>query len=551
MEDSTSDDEDHFLDASDGFPFSDYFSDTIGDSVSQSQSSSSFSASSPESKLIEFNPKSRRDTPSSAPVRRRRSFGNHQRSRRDTSPRDLTFGCSIDDEISRMNETTTDAERGFVSDTKRMISGDFGDHGREGGNSAFDAAEQSSGRPVERVGEEIGEDSTVTNAARDDRIMGEEVSTSVREFDGDQSSFLVVLAGLVIKAIGYQFSLLISFITFPLWVAYRLYLFLVNPFQAVRRGRGYLIGMPMRICNAALEIVTPYLSKWFEENKSLVQLVLRCGWGLFWSAYVCVVLVGLLVSGFVVGGLMMRPVLEEPFRLKQALNFDYTQSSPVAFVPIMGCPAMACVNCVVKAVGGNVGAMRVIHPNHKLQATIEMSLPESDYNRNLGMFQVRMEFLGTNGKALASSSHSCMLQFRSDPIRMLLMFFKVIPLVAGYVSESQTLKLTFNGFTEDVVPTACLKITIEQRAEFGTGGAGIPQVYDAFLLVQSELPFLKRILWQWRRSIHVWLSMMVFTVELLFALVCCRPLVIPRVRPQGAAAAAPAAAGYGRPPRLP
>ncbi|GAB2287552.1 hypothetical protein Dimus_021926 [Dionaea muscipula] len=518
MEDTKSEDDDHhFDDTSDEFPSSDCLHIS-----SLSHPSSPPSSPSPESKLIDFIPKSPPDTPSSAGLRRRRSFGLHC-SLRETSSKDFSFGSSIDDEITRMNETTTSADFGFRNG-KRKLSRDFDDHDQESVKLGLDSADQSGG---ERLIE--NEDSTVT-AAGDDGIAaaGGEVSASVIENDGDESSFLVSLSGLVLKAIGYQFSLLISFITSPLWLAYCSYTFLLNPFQGLRRGKGYLIEMLLRICNVVLDLVNPLLSKWFKENKSLLQLITRCGWGLFWSVYVCSVLVSLLVSGFVVGGLMMWSVVEEPFRLKQALNFDYTKSNPVAFVPIMDCPTMACMNCVEKAVDGRAGAARVIPPNQKLKVTVELSLPESDYNRNLGMFQVRIDFLATNGKVLASSSHPCLLKFRSEPLRLMLTYFKIFPLIAGYASESQTLKLNFNGFTEGDVPTSCVKVIIAPRAEFRTG-AGIPELYNAVLQVLSELPFLKRILWHWKMTIYIWLSMMVFMVELLFALVCCRTLLIPRV----------------------
>lgn len=144
---------------------------------------------------------------------------------------------------------------------------------------------------------------------------------------------------------------------------------------------------------------------------------------------------------------------------------------------------------------------------------------------------MRVEFLSENGKSLASFSHPCMLEFKSLPLRLLMTFFKIIPLVAGYLSETQTLKLKFRGYSEGVIPTSCLKITMEQRAEFRPG-AGIPEIYDAFVHLKSELPFFKRILWYWRKTIFVWLSMTVFAVELLFALVCCRPVIFPRARPR-------------------
>ena len=124
-----------------------------------------------------------------------------------------------------------------------------------------------------------------------------------------------------------------------------------------------------------------------------------------------------------------------------------------------------------------------------------------------------------------------MLQFKSEPIRLLLTFFKAAPLVAGYVSESQTLSLKFRGFTEGEVPTACLKVTIEQRAEYRPG-AGIPELYDASLILESELPLFKRIIWYWKKTIFIWISIMSFMMQLLFTLVCCRSIIIPKLRPR-------------------
>ena len=92
---------------------------------------------------------------------------------------------------------------------------------------------------------------------------------------------------------------------------------------------------------------------------------------------------------FTISGVLMRYLVEEPLEIKENLNFDYTNSSPVAFVPIVSCAAVGCgVKCMEKIdIGKNVGS-RVIPPDHKWQVTVSLTLPESEYNRNLGMFQV-------------------------------------------------------------------------------------------------------------------------------------------------------------------
>ncbi|KAF2302949.1 hypothetical protein GH714_011762 [Hevea brasiliensis] len=78
-----------------------------------------------------------------------------------------------------------------------------------------------------------------------------------------------------------------------------------------------------------------------------------------------------------------KNLVENPVQMKEELNFDYTQNSPVAFVPIMSCRGVGCgVNCEEKSLGP-----RVIPPNHKLEVNVLLTLPESGYNRNLGFFR--------------------------------------------------------------------------------------------------------------------------------------------------------------------
>lgn len=128
-----------------------------------------------------------------------------------------------------------------------------------------------------------------------------------------------------------------------------------------------------------------------------------------------------------------------------------------------------------------------------------------------------------------------MLRFKSEPLRLLLTFLKVVPLITGYSSEAQTLTVRFRGFSEGDNPTACLRVVIEQRAEFRPG-AGVPEIYDASLTLESELPLPKRIIWHWKKTMFIWISMSTFLMELLFMLLFCRPIIMPRIRPRDGSA---------------
>ncbi|KAI3456102.1 hypothetical protein Pfo_012765 [Paulownia fortunei] len=378
--------------------------------------------------------------------------------------------------------------------------------------------------------EKNDESSTVTDANNNagNGLVRDELNLS-ENFQA-HTSLLLTLAGMMIKAISFQIDLLVKIFMFPLWLIYYPYMLVFDPFGFLKRGREYLIHKMKTSWSYVFENVSPFVYEWLKEHKAIWKLGLKCGWGLVWSSYVCAVLVGLLVSAFVMGGLLIKGMVEEPMRMKRSLNFDYTENSPVAFVPIIAHPELSHdIYLGEKPEIGKGSGSRAIPPNHKLQVTVSLKLPESDYNQNLGIFQVRVDFLATDGKTLGSSRRPCMLQYRSQPIRLLLTFLKVAPILTGYTSETQNLKINFRDFAEGDMPTACLRVVIEQRAEF-LPGAGIPEIYTASLTLESELPLLKKALCFWKKTLFVWISMTIFIMELVFALICCKPIIIPKIR---------------------
>lgn len=364
------------------------------------------------------------------------------------------------------------------------------------------------------------------------RRTGDYVEDSIKSGENHDASasFLVLLAGLLIKAIGFQFNVFISLFKWPLWLIYSSFMVVIDPFRVLRRCKRCLKRRIMGILGYARGHISAFLCDFLEEHKSLLKMSLKLGWGILWSVYVCVVLVCLLVAAFVIGGILSKVLVENPVRMTESLNFDYTETSPVAFVSLAEFSGANCgLGSTGKANSVNLVGVNGLPPEHKFKVTVSMTLPESDYNRNLGIFQVRVDFLGPDGKVLASSRRPCMLRFSSEPIRLLLTFFKMAPLLTGYSSESQDLNIKFKGFTQTGIPITCLRVTIEQRAQFKPG-AGIPEIYSASLLLESEQPFLKRILWYWSKTMFVWISMTIFSMELLMTLTCCKSIILPKVK---------------------
>ncbi|KAI3994530.1 hypothetical protein MKX01_014338 [Papaver californicum] len=365
-------------------------------------------------------------------------------------------------------------------------------------------------------------------------------STNTKAFDDSLSNYaLDLVSGLVVKTIGFQFNLFINFFTFPLWFMYCSFMFVTNPL-------GFVKWILKRTTRKFLNLgggIVPFLFYKVTGEKSIGKLAIKLAWGLLWSGYVFAVLFGILLSGFVIGGIVMRRIVEEPIKTTRVLNFDYTKSTPVALVPIIGCPSNEGDKFEVGnyVVGGT--SLQVIPPYHNLKLTISLTMPESDYNRNLGIFQVRVDSLSANGKVTTSSRYPCMLRFKSQFLRYLGTSIKSLPLLAGFSSESQILDLEMRHLAnEENEPTSCLKVVLEQRAEYKSG-AGIPEIYAASMVLESELPLYKMMIWNWRKTLFVWISLVSFMMELVMILLCCRPIILPRGKARFSSSAAKIGAG--------
>ncbi|XP_027060997.1 seipin-2-like [Coffea arabica] len=354
-------------------------------------------------------------------------------------------------------------------------------------------------------------------------------SSFYNNFPLDFVAFLRILTVLILELGGAQLSLFTSVFTLPIQIFNFWLTMLTLPFRALALTREHLMKKLLTLRSYFWFSLMYFICDRLKLQQSMLKVAVRFCWAFFWSVYVYLILVGLLIMGFVIGGITMRHLVVESIQTTENLNFDYTTSSPVAFVPVTSSPVTGASPGLIsedrmlfsKSAGG-----RTIPYNHKLQLTVLLTMPESEYNRNLGIFQVRVECLSSEGKVTASSSYPTMLQFKSQPIRFVGTIFKSPLLLAGFQSEIQHLKIGVMDFTEGYEPTACFKVIIEQRAEY-EAGFGIPEIYAASLHIESELPQIKRMIWYWRRSVFVWISIITFLTELIIALIFCRPVIFP------------------------
>lgn len=101
-------------------------------------------------------------------------------------------------------------------------------------------------------------------------------------------------------------------------------------------------------------------------------LLKKFGVGILGATYVCVVLITLLIVSGILGFGLVGMWMEEPVVLRQELYFDYADVNPKA----------------VFSFGGDYNNIGV-PVGHTMYVSLFLLMPESDFNRDIGVFQVQ------------------------------------------------------------------------------------------------------------------------------------------------------------------
>ncbi|CAH9073000.1 unnamed protein product, partial [Cuscuta epithymum] len=249
-------------------------------------------------------------------------------------------------------------------------------------------------------------------------------------------------------------------------------------------------------------------------------LLRKIGVGILAAAYVGMILMVLLVVAAVLGVVVVRWWVEEPVLLRERVNFDYTEAHPKATFSFHEQYYYKGGNFLVKhkTLGVPVG--------HTFYVSLLLLMPESDYNRELGIFQVNAELLSNgSGVRTSRSSHPCMLQFRSQPIRLMRELIWGLPLLLGITTETQKLVIPIIRHKESHPRTEAIRLTLMPRS----GTQELPQIYGAEIILKSHLPWMKEVLHRWKWTFYVWATLYIYIALLIVSLCCFRPLIIPFV----------------------
>ncbi|CAN1769665.1 SEI1 [Linum perenne] len=232
------------------------------------------------------------------------------------------------------------------------------------------------------------------------------------------------------------------------------------------------------------------------------QMMRKIGLGVAGVIHVSFILLMVMALSVFFGVGLIRMWSEEPVLSTHKLLFDYTDPNPIAILHLAD----------------------AIPVGHTFHVSLALLMPESDYNRYIGVFQVSAEVLSASGDVMARSSRPCMLKFRSFPVRMARTFSMVIPLLLGISDETQKISLQLLKHKEVYYPrTGAIRVRLSPRA----ATSYLPQLYEAEMVINSQLPWSKALLRRWKRTFYVWTSLYIYIGLVIILMTCCRTLLFP------------------------
>eukprot|EP00250_Pteridium_aquilinum_P001331 c11541_g1_i1 orf=67-1965(-) len=302
-----------------------------------------------------------------------------------------------------------------------------------------------------------------------------------------QRDFMFLLAGLVIQAVAFQLKSIVEVITMLILLSYRVYLFASSLIDSLLRGKQKLADAhTMLLSHLATDNLETVFShtreKWESMKPLLITGAKKMGWGCLNAAYVLAMLSALLFLSFLFSYFAVKgSSTQKPIHITKELYFDYTKSHPVASLDLFSLDAyIRTINaskCIKVPVAGS---------GPRYRCTVFLTLPESDYNRKLGVFQVTSELLSETGEILVKASKPCMLYFKSNTVHYVKSILMAIPLLSGAAFETQTLGLHLLDWHQEACsPSASmLRIMLVPRAGRDVSN-GLPELYKTEVQVDS------------------------------------------------------------------
>ncbi len=206
------------------------------------------------------------------------------------------------------------------------------------------------------------------------------------------SQLLVWPADFIIQAIGFQIKLIVQSVYFAMWLCSLTYAVMVFPLQKSIEATNLATKTVIDVYALTTQIRPMVTEGVAHAGPTIKHITKRCGCGCLAAIYVSFILGFLLIPAVFLDVFLVRSFIEDPTEIHQTLHFDYTREHPTAVVPLLPPKVLAKAKELAVKKPEKAYSFRAIPKSHKFHVTVFLTLPESDHNRKLGIFQV---FLST------------------------------------------------------------------------------------------------------------------------------------------------------------
>ncbi|KAI8074038.1 putative adipose-regulatory protein-domain-containing protein [Gongronella butleri] len=146
---------------------------------------------------------------------------------------------------------------------------------------------------------------------------------------------------------------------------------------------------------------------------------------------------------------------------------------------------------------------------------VQLHVPTSDINFNLGNFMIYTELQTQDGTKLAQSSRPAILRYQSQAQRILHVLAKAIPLLVGFLEESQVIAVPLiEGYMEH-------RSKPVMKAFVSVSDPNV-QIYDAQLSIRADFRGLRYYMYHRRIPTAITFIIIFMMIELFFTYVAWR-----------------------------
>ncbi|KAG6621928.1 uncharacterized protein IUM83_07383 [Phytophthora cinnamomi] len=167
-------------------------------------------------------------------------------------------------------------------------------------------------------------------------------------------------------------------------------------------------------------------------------------------------------------------------------------------------------------------------PGVKYDVIVELTVPESRVNAELGVFMVATSLWEGDKRQLAASARSVTLHDMPAPVRWLKLSFWLVPYALGFSEPAQTLRVTaINGYQESTeYPLTRVDI------ELNTAKL---QVYSAKLTIIAQLTGVRYLMYHWAVPTAILFILNIVFLEALALVILYAVYALPQLDAEAAA----------------